>query len=805
MRVHPRIGKRATNSMIYQVGDYLRQQLHYFNPRRYLSVQLGLAIAGFALFLSTLTSVTISYHLSHKITVKAGQYLVQMSHNLTEFLDGGMFERYREIQMVATLPSIRSGNTPRAQKRMLLEKLKKTYPDYAWIGLTNLQGKVIASTDGLLEGQNISAKDWFQAAKEGTYVGDVHEVKWLAKLLPNETGEPLRFIDLATPIFDNQGKLEGVVGAHLSWEWAKKMQADLLQSQQKKEQVEGLILAKDGTVLLGPPQLQFQKLNLKSLEMADTRKPSYQVETWSNGNQYLVGLASTQGFGDYPGLGWRVLTRQPTAIAFATVRELRQDFFEWGFILSILFATLVCMVSEQMTSPLVDITAVAERIRRGDTTVKIPVKSGKNEVAKLSVSLNRLVSTLTKQEQTLQITNQQLQQELRERKKTEKSLRESQQRFRQIAENIQEIFWIASFKFNQLLYISPAYEKIFGHSCDLLYQDPTSWLQFVHPQDRINLKEVLNIHKKKAKKIDIKFRIVRPNGAVRWLWCQAFPIKDKWNNFYRSTGVLVDITQQKRAEDLEKQKITLEHEIALREQAEAEIRRSLEQEKELNELKSRFISMASHEFRTPLTTIMSSAELLEYANINSIKKKKEKHVARIKSSTKRMIQMIEEVLLIEKGEAGKIQLKPVSLDLKQVCLELVEQIQQSAAKNCQINYVVQGQNRSVCLDEKCLQHILLNLLSNAVKYSSECSTVDFILTWKDTEVVFQVKDQGIGIPPQDKKRLFEGFHRAENVGTIPGTGLGLVIVKQFVDLHQGRIAVESEVGVGTTFTVTLPV
>ncbi|NES22875.1 MAG: PAS domain-containing protein [Symploca sp. SIO3E6] len=188
---------------------------------------------------------------------------------------------------------------------------------------------------------------------------------------------------------------------------------------------------------------------------------------------------------------------------------------------SLLFATLVYLVSERMR---------------------------KNEVAKLSVSLSQLVSILAQQKQALQMTNQKLHQELWERQKTEQFLRESQQQFRQIAENIEEIFWIASFEFNQLLYVSPAYEKIFGRSCDLLYQDPTSWLELIHHQDRKRLKTALEIHKKKAQPINIKFRIVLPNGTVRWLWSQTFPVKNQQNKFYRSTGVVVDITQQKQAE-----------------------------------------------------------------------------------------------------------------------------------------------------------------------------------------------------------------------------------------------------------------
>ncbi|NEQ65596.1 MAG: PAS domain-containing protein [Symploca sp. SIO2D2] len=628
MRINSSLDKQSTNSVFAQVGYYLRQKLHYFNPHRYLCTQLGLTIAGMTLFLSTFTSITISYYLSHKIKVDRGQSLVELSDNLTEFLDWGMFERCREIQMVARLPSIRSSKTSVAQKQELLEELNKIYPDYAWIGLTDLQGKVITSTNGILAGKDISHEDWFQAGKEGTYVGDIHEAKFLRKLLPKETGELSPFIDVAVPILDNQGKLQGVLGAYLSWEWVKKVQENLLRSQPQNEQVAGLILAKDGTVILGPPQLQFQKLNLKTVATAHSQKQGYQVETWSNGNQYLTSWASTQGFRDYPGLDWQVLMRQPTGIVLGTARELRQNLFRWGLILSTLFAILVYLVSERMTHPLLDITAVVERIRQGELTDTMPLVSGKNEVAKLSTSLNQLVSTLAQQEQAIQMTNQKLNQELWERQKTEQFLRKTQQQFRQIAENIEEIIWIASFEFNQLLYISPAYEKIFGRSCDLLYQDPTSWLELVHRRDRKSLKKALEIHKKQAQPISIKFRIVRPNGTVRWLWSQTFPVKNQQNKLYRSTGIVVDITQQK--------------------QAEAEMRRSLEQEQELNELKSRFISIASHEFRTSLNTIMSSAEILQNADLNLMQQKKYKYVENIKSSTERMIQIIEEFLLIEK-------------------------------------------------------------------------------------------------------------------------------------------------------------
>jgi PAS domain S-box-containing protein len=290
-----------------------------------------------------------------------------------------------------------------------------------------------------------------------------------------------------------------------------------------------------------------------------------------------------------------------------------------------------------------------------------------------------------------------------------------------------------------------------------------------------------------------------------------------------------------------------------RKQAEGEIRKALEKEKELRELKSRFISMTSHEFRTPLTTIHSSAELLEHYGYKWTEERKLTHLYRIQSSVKYMTKLLNDVLILGKAEADKIKLNLVPLNLENFCHNLVEELQLNDNSQHKIIFtcdwrlgaaqgkVGQGENEAgvhprmatlenastQCqeenhsltlglhpatltppqpyMDEKLLRQILENLLSNAMKYSSSGSRVEFILSYLETQVVFQIRDRGIGIPSEDQQRLFETFHRATNVGTIAGTGLGLAIVKKCVDIHQGQIAVESEIGVGTTFTVTLPI
>lgn len=244
--------------------------------------------------------------------------------------------------------------------------------------------------------------------------------------------------------------------------------------------------------------------------------------------------------------------------------------------------------------------------------------------------------------------------------------------------------------------------------------------------------------------------------------------------------------------------------ISDRVSADAEIRKALEQEKQLNELKSRFVSMVSHEFRNPLNAISVSAQLLERFNDKWSKEKQSDFFVRIKTSIGRMTALLDDVLLLGRAEMGKLQFNPAPLDLERFCFNLIEEIRLSTGNDRTIAFVIQGECTKVTMDESLLRQILNNLLSNAIKYSPVGSTVYFDLFYQDRAVIFQVRDEGIGVPPEDLGKLFESFHRASNVGNIPGTGLGLAIVKQSVDLHGGAIAVASEVGVGTTFTVTLP-
>jgi PAS domain S-box-containing protein len=252
--------------------------------------------------------------------------------------------------------------------------------------------------------------------------------------------------------------------------------------------------------------------------------------------------------------------------------------------------------------------------------------------------------------------------------------------------------------------------------------------------------------------------------------------------------------------------------ISDKKRAETEILKALEQERSLHQLKSNLVSVVSHEFRTPLTTIHSSTDLLQRYCRDFLDEKKSKHFQRIQSAINQMVQLLDDVLFMGRIEAGKLQFKPSAIDLVAFCRDLVEELRNNSQSQhalaqrspCEIAFTNQGECTNACMDENLLRPILTNLLSNALKYSPQGETVNFELTCQDEVVIFHIQDRGIGIPQEDLPQLFESFYRAGNVGTIQGTGMGLSIVEKSVNLHCGQITVESVVGVGTTFTVRLP-
>jgi PAS domain S-box-containing protein len=308
----------------------------------------------------------------------------------------------------------------------------------------------------------------------------------------------------------------------------------------------------------------------------------------------------------------------------------------------------------------------------------------------------------------------------------------------------------------------------------------------VHPDDLPRVKQALAACRSGAQSEYVaEHRVKTLAGGWVWSLSRGKVIeRDSTGGAMRMTGVNVDIDDRKRAE--------------------AELLAAMQREKELSELKSKFVSTASHEFRTPLATMLSSAELLEHYSENLAPEERRNLLQTIQGSAKRMSEMIDDVLTLGRAESGVLKLNLGPTNLRELCERVVSEFRIAQGRHHVITLDDRFDRLEAYMDERLLRHILNNLLSNAVKYSPTGSEVTFSLERRDEQAAIEIQDRGIGIPPEDQPRMFESFQRASNVENRPGTGLGLAIVKKAVELNGGEISLQSAVGSGTRFTVVLP-
>jgi len=279
-----------------------------------------------------------------------------------------------------------------------------------------------------------------------------------------------------------------------------------------------------------------------------------------------------------------------------------------------------------------------------------------------------------------------------------------------------------------------------------------------------------------------EWHYVRKDGSDFFVSLNITQLKDTHNNISGYLGIAVDISEKKKAE--------------------TELRAALEKEKELNELKSRFVSMASHEFRTPLSAVLSSAYLLSRYQKTEEQPQREKHIQRIVSSVTSLTEILNDFLSVGKIEEGNIDANYKEYDIKEQMLDIVQEVQHLLKKDQSIAYHHIGENSSVLLDVSMMKHIVINLLSNAIKFSNEQTVIDLSTEKKTGVLTLSVQDHGLGIPEEDIGKLFNRFFRSSNVTNIQGTGLGLHIVSKYVELMNGAIECDSKLGEGTKFTLT---
>lgn len=376
--------------------------------RAKLSLFIILTLMFVVFILTLLISEATRRIVRSHVDAEAGVKLSELAFQTTDKLDRGLFERYREMKLLSGRPILTDPTINTARRQQALDDIKQTYPIYAWIGVTDMKGKVLVATGHLLEGIDVSTRPWFGDALKGVYLHDVHDAKLLAKLLPSENNEPKRFIDVAFPYYQN-GQAAGVVGAHLSWSWASEIRQSVVSSRRDHEAIDLAILSHDGKVLLGPPDMKSQPFTVTK-EML-TKTAGYTVTT-DNDKSYLVGYSRTKGYRDAPGLEWIVLVRQPLDAALLPVATLQKHIYLIGFGIALLVALFAFAISRIFIQPLNQITRRADRIAQGYEQRVILPNPRFYEIAKLRDAINHLVDGLTSKSAALKELNDTLEQQV---------------------------------------------------------------------------------------------------------------------------------------------------------------------------------------------------------------------------------------------------------------------------------------------------------------------------------------------------------------------------------------------------------
>ncbi|MEO8068957.1 MAG: PAS domain-containing sensor histidine kinase [Flavobacteriales bacterium] len=359
-----------------------------------------------------------------------------------------------------------------------------------------------------------------------------------------------------------------------------------------------------------------------------------------------------------------------------------------------------------------------------------------------------------------------------------------------------------------ILMHNPRLNTMFGHGAGELMGQPIEVL----------LPDAIRSRHTAHREAYDKKPVQRSMGQGMDLWGKrkdgsVFPVEVSLNHFEVDgerfvMGLVTDITLRRNAEeDLKRTNQELEERVEQRTEelraAEHSVREALEKEKELHALKGRFVSMASHEFRTPLSTIMSSVDLIGRYTEDAADEKVQKHVVRIRAKVREMTAMLNEFLSLEKIEQGQVISTPVEIDIVHLCIELMEELRPLAKPGQTIDFDHQGEARTVRMDRQMLSNVISNLVTNALKYSLEGQTAKLRTSIANSQLTILVRDCGIGIPKEDQQHLFERFFRGGNTTHIQGTGLGLNIVTRYLDLLGGTINFASAPG-NTVFTVVLP-
>ncbi len=359
---------------------------------------LAFGLGGLALLVLLLVGLYGARLATQAAAQARGENLPAHARAAAELLGANLRERETEVLILSQAPHLVDGPLDGEAVRHSLSLRKRLRSEYAWLGVTDAAGRVMAASDDLLIGVSVAARDWFQAATQSGFVGDVHEAKLLAKLLPPATdGEPLRFIDFAAPIVGRDGKLRGVIGTHAHWSWVTRTVVDTVNRHGLQASAEVLILDRQGRVL-------YPQGRVGTRAPADLLQRAHAVLAWGDGDDYLVGHSPVLSGGQSE-LGWRVVVREPLDSALQPVRALSRQLLLIGLLAALVCSAVAYLLAVRLSRPLGALAATVRRIEAGEVDAPFPPSQGPAEVRLLDQAVRGMTESLLRKERELEAIN----------------------------------------------------------------------------------------------------------------------------------------------------------------------------------------------------------------------------------------------------------------------------------------------------------------------------------------------------------------------------------------------------------------
>jgi signal transduction histidine kinase/CheY-like chemotaxis protein len=745
-----------------------------FNRHISLPVCLGAALSALILLLAVVLAGTLGEVARHEIASLAASHLENASRQMARELSAGMDLFSRDLQDLASREMLRNPAASPAEVRTALDQFVAGRPEFAFIGLADARsGMVLHASGGLFEGSTLD-RAMVESGSKQLFVGDVHAEARLAERVPRSPlGEQARFVDIAAPVRNERGQVSHVLAAHVNWQWVGTLRNSVLGPVMERRGIELLVVDRDNKVLFAPSSVPLGAM----LDQLARRAPNAGAKTmpWSDGPDYLTVMTPTAPRGQFQGLGWKVVARQPARVSFAPITAIQRGFFAGALALGLVAAAIAWFAARRLLDPAQRSGTQAPGARLS-ALIGPPVyfgkRAGESSAPGASAAVGDLLQRLAKDSHTL--TPDALTREME---------------FVTLAESLPHIVWQSDAQ-GLIEYCNAQWQATFGPAAISRIDQLAS---LVHQGDLLTFMDAWSASRAGGSDFHclLRLRSYRDN-AYAWFRLRGRALRPNGERPTRWVGTITSVHDA--IQQSERTELALERERLARTEADR-----------IALMSDEFLATLSHELRTPLNAIAGWAELLAH------RASEDETVARAAEVINRNVQLQAGLLndLFDTSAiiSGKVVLQSRPFDAA-ASLADVALSQKPAAEHKGVRFECKTASPlPIAGDERRINQAVTNLVSNAIKFTDAGGHVTLDAMLEGESLLISVSDNGCGIAPQFVPHVFERF-RQDNAA-IPhprgGFGLGLAIAARLVRLHGGTIEAHSAgLGQGSRFTIRLP-